>query len=118
MTGPLNDRLKAVRQSLKLSQRDFSKKIYISQSFLTRMETGQTPINDRTLELVCAQYKVNSDWLRTGKGEMFSETPPDTKLEQLNEIYHELNGLFQDYLIIQAKELLKFQKRSKGQKPS
>jgi transcriptional regulator with XRE-family HTH domain len=116
MAVSINDRLKAVRQSLKLSQRDFSKKIYISQSFLTRMETGQTPINDRTLELVCAQYKVNGVWLRTGKGEMFSETPPDTKLERLNEIYHELNGLFQDYLIIQATELLKFQNQQGQEK--
>jgi hypothetical protein len=78
------------------------------------MEWGQTPITDRTLELVCSQYKVNGDWLRAGKGEMFSETPPDTKLEQLSGIYRELNGLFRDYLIIQAKELLKFQKRNHG----
>jgi hypothetical protein len=45
---------------------------------------------------------------------MFSETPPDAKLGKLNEIYRELNGLFRDYLIIQAKELLKFQKRNSG----
>jgi len=42
---------------------------------------------------------------------MFSGNPPDVKLEQLNRIFNELNGLFQDYLIIQAKELLRVQQK-------
>jgi hypothetical protein len=37
--------------------------------------------------------------------------PPDVKLEQLNRLFNELNPLFQDYLVIQAKELLKVQKK-------
>jgi len=40
---------------------------------------------------------------------MFSGNPPDVKLENLNQIFNQLNGLFQDYLIIQAKELLRVQ---------
>jgi hypothetical protein len=43
---------------------------------------------------------------------MFTENgPPDVKLEQLRRIFDTLNPLFQDYLIIQAKELWKVQEK-------
>jgi hypothetical protein len=47
---------------------------------------------------------------------MFSEKTPDTRLEQLETIYNDLNPLLRDYLMIQARELLNFQKK-KGQTP-
>ena len=118
MAIPINERLKAVRTALKLSQRAFSKGIYTAQSVFARMEKGISPINDRTIELVCYRYNVNRGYLREGKNEpMFSEIPTDKKLDQLYKIFEELNGLFQDYLIIQAKELLKVQnQQGKGKK--
>jgi transcriptional regulator with XRE-family HTH domain len=117
MAIPINERLKAVRTALKLSQRAFSKGIYTAQSVFARMEKGISPINDRTIELVCYRYNVNRGYLREGKKPMFSEIPADVKLEQLYKIFEELNGLFQDYLIIQAKELLKVQnQQGKGKK--
>ena len=109
MAIPINERLKAVRTALKLSQRAFCKGIYTAQSVYARMETGESPINDRTIELICYRYNVNRGYLREGKKPMFSEIPADVKLDQLYKIFEELNGLFQDYLIIQAKELLKVQ---------
>lgn len=111
MAIPIKERLKAVRTALKLSQREFSKGIYTAQSVFARMETGINPINDRTIELVCYRYNVNRAYLREGKinEPMFSTIPTDVKLDELYKIFEELNKLFQDYLIIQAKELLKVQ---------
>jgi transcriptional regulator with XRE-family HTH domain len=71
----VNDRLKVVRNALKLSQRDFSKGIYISQSFYARMEQGKLEINNRIIELISSRYKVSKNWLKEGKGEMFTEKP-------------------------------------------
>jgi transcriptional regulator with XRE-family HTH domain len=106
------ERLKAVRTSLKLSQRDFCKAIFLVQSAYTRMEQGKTRVNDRIIELVCAKYQVSKAYLKDGKGPMFTENgPPDVKLEQLRQIFDTLNPLFQDYLIIQAKELFKVQEK-------
>jgi transcriptional regulator with XRE-family HTH domain len=110
MAIPINERLKAVRTALKLSQRDFTKEIYTAQSVYARMEKGISPINDRTIELVCYRYNVNRAYLREGKNEpLFCDIPQDVKLDRLYKIFSELNGLFQDYLIIQAKEILKVQ---------
>jgi hypothetical protein len=79
------------------------------------MEQGKTKINDRIIELVCTKYRASKAYLKDGQGEMFTDnSPPDVKLEQLNQLFNELNPLFQDYLIIQAKELFKVQTKEAG----
>jgi len=115
MVLPINKRLKAVRTALKLSQRDISKEIHTAQSAYARMETGLQPINERTIELMCYRFNVNRAYLRDGLNEpMFCEIPEDVKLTQLYKIFVELNGRFQDYLITQAKELLRVQNDQDG----
>jgi transcriptional regulator with XRE-family HTH domain len=112
MAVSIHERLKAVRTSLKLSQRDFCKPIFLEQSSYARMEQGKTRTNDRIIELVCAKYSVSKAYLRDGTGDMWTDgCPPDVKLEQLRRIFNALNPLFQDYLIIQATELLKVQEK-------
>jgi transcriptional regulator with XRE-family HTH domain len=112
MERPVNERLKAVRNALQLSQRDFSKGIFLEQSSLARIEQGKITVNDRIIELVCSKYNVNKAYLKNNKGKMFVDGNfPDVKLEQLNRIFNELNATFQDCLINQAKELLKLQQK-------
>jgi transcriptional regulator with XRE-family HTH domain len=116
----IKERIKAVRQALNLSQRDFCKGIFLSQSFYGQIETGRKTPNERVYELICNKYKVNKEWLLTGKGEMFSETPPDVEVDLLIEIYKELDPLFKEYIIQQIKQILSVQKRQnkgKGKKP-
>jgi transcriptional regulator with XRE-family HTH domain len=107
----VRDRIKAVRTKLMLSQQEFGKRIYISQSLLAEIEAGHRNVNARIVQLIVSQYNVNKEWLLTGKGEMLSAPPPDKKKEQLLEIFSELDSMLQDYLLLQAKELLKIQKR-------
>jgi transcriptional regulator with XRE-family HTH domain len=110
MAIPIHERLKAVRTALKLSQRDFTKGIYTAQSVYARMESGKMPVNDRLIELICYKYGVEREYLRNGTTDkIFSDIPPDAKLEHLYRIFTELNSQLQDYLIVQAKELLKMQ---------
>jgi transcriptional regulator with XRE-family HTH domain len=123
MAPSVHERLKAVRASLKLSQKDFSRAIFLEKSAYTRMELGQTKVNDRIIELVCLKYRVNKGYLKAGEGPMFTENgPSDVKLEQLRQIFDALNPLFQDYLILHAQELFKVQEkeeqRVKGASPS
>jgi transcriptional regulator with XRE-family HTH domain len=111
----INERLKTIRAFLKLSQRDFCRGIYLEQSAYARMEQGKTKVNDRIIELVCANYNVSKAYLKDGCGGMFADdSPPDVKLKQLNQIFNVLNPLFQDYLITQAQELFKVQEKEGG----
>ena len=115
MAVSVNTRIKAVRKALGLSQRAFCKGIYLSQGFYAQIEGGFKKANERIYELISTKYNVNKDWLVTGKGEMFSGPTPDIELERLIEIYKELNPLFREYIMLQIKQLLNVQKRSKEQ---
>jgi transcriptional regulator with XRE-family HTH domain len=113
MIAKTQDRLIAVREALGLSQRDFCRGIYLSQSYYAQIEGETRPINDRIIALICAKYGVSKKFLLTGRGEMFSVSLPDVQLHQLLDIYNELDPLFKDYILSQIKQLLEVQKRSK-----
>jgi transcriptional regulator with XRE-family HTH domain len=113
MAVSINTRIKAVRKKLGLSQRAFCKGIFLSHSFYAQIESGTRKPNERVYELISTKYNVNKDWLITGKGEMFSGPAPDVELEQLIEIYRELDPLFREYIMLQIKQLLDVQKRGK-----
>jgi transcriptional regulator with XRE-family HTH domain len=106
-------RIKAVRKALGISQRDFCGGIYLSHSFYAKIETGTRNPNERVYELISNKYKVNKDWLINGRGEMFSETPPDVELDQLIETIKELDPLFRECIIQQIKLMANLHKRNK-----
>jgi transcriptional regulator with XRE-family HTH domain len=105
------ERIKAIRTALKLSQRAFAKGVFVSQGYFADVETGNRNISERIIHLISMVYKVNKEWLKTGKGEMFTTSMTEVKLEHLAGIFYELDELLQDYLIKQADELLVIQKK-------
>jgi len=114
MAKKIYDRLIAVRKALDITQRDFCKGIYMSQSYYAQVEGGKRPVNERLIALVCSQYGVSKEYLSTGKGKMFSEKLADIQLQQLTEVFNELEPHFRDYIILQIKQLLETQKKQKG----
>ena len=114
MITKIQDRLIAVREALAITQRDFCRGIYVSQSYYAQIESGKRPVNDRLIALVCSQYGVSKDYLSTGKGEMFSEDLADLQLQQLLEIFNELEPPFRDYVILQVKQLVEAVKKQKS----
>ena len=103
----INYRIKFLRSELNISQNEFSKRIFIGQSSLGEIETGTRNVNDRIIQLICSQFNVNKDWIKTGKGKMFDTEKPDIKLDHLIDIYKQLEKPLQDYLIEQSESLLK-----------
>jgi transcriptional regulator with XRE-family HTH domain len=110
-TGSIPERIKAIRKALNISQRDFAKGVFLSQGYFAEVETGNRKINDRIIHLISTQYKIDKEWLKTGKGDMFTTSMTEVKLEHLSGIFAELDELLQDYLIKQANELLVIQKK-------
>lgn len=110
-THSIPERVKAVRAALKLSQRAFAKGVFVSQSYFAEVETGHRRISERVIHLISVVYKVNKEWIKTGKGDMFALSMAEVKLEGLSAVFTELDELLQDYLIKQANELLSIQKK-------
>ena len=106
----MQERLKKIRSELNLSQRDFAGRIYISQSLYAELEIGKRTVNERIIHLISTQFNVSKKYLREGAGEIFTAEQPDLKLDQLITIFNSLDNLLQDYLLLQAREILKIQK--------
>jgi transcriptional regulator with XRE-family HTH domain len=113
MIAEIQNRFITVREALGLTQRDFCQGIYVSQSYYAQMEKGKRPINDRIIALICAQYGVSKEFLTMGTGEIFSNKAADIQLEQLLEIFNELDPLFREYIVKQIRELAETLKKSR-----
>ena len=105
------ERIKEVRAKLKLSQVEFAERIFLSKSFYGDIEIGKKKVNDRIIFIVSKQFNVSEEWIRTGKGEMFINSPPDIMKERLLNIYNQLEGTLKDCLVEQSEILLKMQKK-------
>ena len=69
----MNDRIKAIRAALKLTQAEFGKRLGLSQNYIWMIERGDRTPSDRTLMGLCREFSVNEVWLREGVGPMFVE---------------------------------------------
>jgi transcriptional regulator with XRE-family HTH domain len=67
----INERVRELRKALRLTQVEFGRRIAVGQGYLTNIENGQRPVTEKILKLICKEFNVNEDWLRTGEGEMF-----------------------------------------------
>jgi transcriptional regulator with XRE-family HTH domain len=67
----IGDRIKEVRIKLGLKQGEFAKRIEFSQGAFSDFEGNMKPIADKYIKLICLEFGINEDWLRTGNGDMF-----------------------------------------------
>ncbi|GHV26634.1 hypothetical protein AGMMS4952_07060 [Spirochaetia bacterium] len=109
----IHQRLKKLRTVLDLSQRKFSKHIYISQGLYGEVELGHREASDRIIQLISSRFNVSKDWILKGEGEMFAAPPPDIQLERLITIYNELDDFLKHCLVEHSDTLLKIQKRER-----
>lgn len=70
----MNKRLREVRKSLHLTQKEFGEKLGLAANTITNYENGiRTPM-EQTLIAICREYNVNYSWLKEGIGDMFIST--------------------------------------------
>lgn len=59
-------RIRRIRKATGLSQVDFSKKICVSQSHLSKVECDKMKLSKSVIRLICILFDVNEDWLVNG----------------------------------------------------
>ena len=68
----MNERIKAVRKELGLSQEEFGRKLNITGAAISMYEKGKIAVSEQFIALVLLKYpQISEQWLRTGEGEMF-----------------------------------------------
>jgi transcriptional regulator with XRE-family HTH domain len=110
----INQRIKKVRESLDLSQRTFSKLLSASGGYIAGIEVGLRRANARLIKLIVSEFGVSEDWLRTGKGEMFSKIGTDEKSTRLLSLFNDLPSRYQD-VIFGLIDLLRKTKESESE---
>lgn len=78
----MNERLKEIRKELRLTQKEFAKKLGITDSGISRLEKGQNQLTDQMIRSICREFNVNYSWLVSGTGDMFVEVP-QTSIDEL-----------------------------------
>lgn len=105
----MNSRIRELRKTLGLSQKDFAQKIGLKQNAISYMEKNGATVTEQNIKTICSQFSVNENWLRTGSGKIFIEN--EKKQKEFFDIFDELSPIFQDYLIKTAKDLLDTQSK-------
>lgn len=67
----IGERIKKVRMNLNMTQTEFATRIGSVQNTITGYESGRRNPSAPVIALICREFNVNEEWLRTGEGDMF-----------------------------------------------
>ena len=122
----MNERLKELRKTLKLTQKEFGVKIGVTNFTISDIEKGKLSLTERNLNLICERFNVNKEWLANGIGEMFLPQLPeddfsrllseieesdDEFIKKFLEIYWQLDDIGKKIIMDLAESLLRNQKK-------
>lgn len=104
----MNERLKELRKTLKLSQDAFGERIGMSGGGISLLEMGKRNITEQNVKSICREFNVDYIWLTTGDGEMFVDSDDDI-MESIDRIMSGENefhkNLFKTFARLDENEL-------------
>ena len=78
----MNERIKEVRKARGLSQDEFGRRLGVTRGAVTNIELNKVEPKPLFVDLICREFDVNEEWLRTGAGPMFRERTRDEDLAE------------------------------------
>lgn len=86
----MNERIKAVRLALGISQKEFGKRLGVTRGAITNIELNKVEPKPLFVDLICREFNVNEDWLKNGAEPMFLQR---SRNEELSAFFGDLlNG--------------------------
>lgn len=64
------ERVKELRKHLGLTLEKFGERLGVQKSAVSKIERGETYLTETNIKLICREFSINEEWLRTGSGEM------------------------------------------------
>lgn len=96
----MEERIKELRKVLGLTQQKFADSLGVKRNTIAQYESGRNAPIDAVLSLICREFGVNEQWLRTGEGEMFVEMSRDEEIASfMGELLSEESDDFKHRLI-------------------
>lgn len=97
MKYKVGERIRSIRETLNLMQKDFAQKLGISPPTLSDLETGKSKPSFDVLVKLSEQFKINLYYVVFGKGDMFE-----------NPILEFLINIKEDDMAVKTKDVKKF----------
>ena len=86
----MNERIKAVRLALGISQEELGKRLGVTRGAITNIELNKVEPKPLFVDLICREFNVNEDWLKNGAEPMFLQR---SRNEELSAFFGDLlNG--------------------------
>ena len=104
----METRIKKIRKELDLTQQEFAERIGVKRNTVATYEMGRSTPSYSALSLICREFNVNEEWLRSGTGEMFKASPT----EVLDALAEEYGLTHEDYVLVEKFVNLKAEKRA------
>jgi HTH-type transcriptional regulator/antitoxin PezA len=76
----MNERIKKLRKAIGLTQQEFADRIGVKRNTIANYEIDRNEPSGSVVSLICKEFSVSENWLRTGVGEMFVPTTRDEQI--------------------------------------
>jgi len=91
------NRIKMIRNEFGLNQKEFAERLGVTNAHISRMEKGITTPSEALMKLMCKEFEINIEWLKSGTQPMFeSDYNIDDKMEKavstFNKLMHSENS--------------------------
>ena len=97
----IGKRIKEIRNDKKLNQREFAKRLTLSQNHISYLEKGIRKITEKFINDLCKEYNVNKEWLLTGTGEKYIDM-----IEGLNIDDEEIKNFLKKFMQLDMKTIV------------
>lgn len=102
----IHERLKKLRKRLELTQQEFADRIGSKRNTVAKYETEANTPSAAVVSLICREFNVNENWLRTGDGNMFLPTNRRAEIEKLtNQLLSEEENSFKNRFVAMLADL-------------
>lgn len=78
----MHKRISEIIDKSGLTKAKVAERLNVSAAFITKICNGTSNPSDRTISDICREFRVNETWLRTGEGEMRTDSNQRDQLEQ------------------------------------
>lgn len=83
INSKIGERIKEIRQDNCLTQEAFGKRIGSARNTIANYEIGKREPSNAILTLICKEFTINEEWLRTGSGDKTKKLSREEELAAL-----------------------------------
>ena len=76
----MRERMKELRKNLNLTQQELADQLHIKRTNIANYESGLSSPTDSVIALICREFNVSEEWLRSGTGDMFVPMTRDEEI--------------------------------------